>query len=801
MLRCYRAVGATVALAVVTAVCGAAPPRAASAAAGHAVLHAYGTRSAQQLESPTARKLDTVLADLARHASRARSGSALADLRVLSPAARFRQTAPTAAPLVLIDAVTRADPAVLKAQLLSLGLQHAAVYANDVGGWLPVTQIDAASALSTLVSLRAALPHARTGSVESQGDFAQGTAQLRSTYPTLTGRGITIGVLSDSFNCYAAYAAPGSGVPVSGQQGYAPNGFTADAERDVATGDLPANVDVLEEADCLDYGYPTQLPFTDEGRALLQVAYDVAPGSSLAFYTADNSEADFATGIGALAAAGATVEADDVGYFDEPFYQDGIVAQAIDSVEAQGVAYFSAAGNDSNLSYENTAPSFGTLARSGPNQGEYLLNFDTTGATTTTSLTVTIPALYPGEFIPVVVEWDQPYVTGAPGSPGASSAIDLCITGASGNDQIVDLDGNGTSCTGPNASGVDPVQILIIGNPANSSGNSGQETLTVMVGLADGTAPPGRIKVAVEDDGAGASIDEFQTDSATLQGHPGAAGALAIGAAFFPQTPLCGTSPAVLESYSSWGGDPILFDTSGNRLSSPLTRQKPDVVGPDGINTTFFGWPLSTYGQSDDSSVAQCQNNANYPNFFGTSAATPHVAGIAALMRQSNSALTPTQIYTALRSTAAAMGGNAPNYQSGYGFVMAEAALATLPPGSPTLTLSASSVAVGSSTTLTWSSINTTGCTASGAWSGTVASSGSRTITATAAGNDTYTLSCSNAAGSAVSSVNLNVTDPPSSGSGGGGGGGGLDVLSLCWLAAAAVVRLSGRVRARTCLK
>ncbi len=82
----------------------------------------------------------------------------------------------------------------------------------------------------------------------------------------------------------------------------------------------------------------------------------------------ENSEADFANGIGKLAAAvsaggaGAKVIADDIGYFDEPFFQDGIVAQAIDAVEANGVAYFSAAGNDGTLAYDNTAPSFATLS-------------------------------------------------------------------------------------------------------------------------------------------------------------------------------------------------------------------------------------------------------------------------------------------------------------------------------------------------------------------------------------------------------------------------------------------------------
>ena len=37
---------------------------------------------------------------------------------------------------------------------------------------------------------------------------------------------------------------------------------------------------------------------------------------------------------------------DDVTYFEEPFFQDGPVAVAVNEVTAAGVTYFSAAGND-----------------------------------------------------------------------------------------------------------------------------------------------------------------------------------------------------------------------------------------------------------------------------------------------------------------------------------------------------------------------------------------------------------------------------------------------------------------------
>jgi Subtilase family len=762
--------------------------------AGSAQLRAFGARGAQQ--SPYAARLDGALADLARHAALARRGHLLTDLHALSPAARFKQPSLDASPLVLIDAVTTGDPQQLKTALVALGLQGGSVYANDVGGWLPVAQIEAAAERSELHSLRAAMPHARAGAVSSQGDYAQGSEALRTTYPILTGTGVTVGVLSDSYDCYAVYAEPGSGVPASGYAGYAFNGFTADAQTDVSTGDLPAGVDVLEEASCLQYGAPDYPPFTDEGRAMMQIVHDVAPGARLSFYTADDSEADFANGIGALATAGAGVEADDTGYYDEPFYQDGILAQAVDAVEAKGVAYFSAAGNDSDLSYENTAPSFATLSTGLTNTGEYLLNFDTSGATTSTALPVSVPALYPGEYVAIVLEWDQPYVTGAPSSGGARNQIDLCITGASGY-LVTDLDGNQVTCTGANAVGADPVQVLIIGNPADASSNTAVEHLSLVVGLANGTAPPGRIIVSVEDDGAGSTIDAFATHSATIQGHPGAAGALTVGAAFFADTPRCGTTPAVLEAYSSQGGAPILFGTAGNRLTTPLVRQKPDVVGPDGVNNTFLGFTLASGGISDDSNVTACLNDPSYPNFFGTSAATPHVAAIAALMQQANGAVSPSQIYTALRSSASPMGDNSPNFNSGYGFVQAEESIALLPPGPPTLALSSTSLSVGNSATLTWSSINTTTCTATGAWSGTQTTSGSVTLTPTAAGTLTYTLSCANAqGGSTTTSVTLSVSAAAASSS---GGGGSFDSLTLLVLAGLGCTRLMRRARHVAC--
>lgn len=775
------------ALAAATLVMGATPAVNAARAVTAAHLQVFGVNRGGRGAGTSHPKLDGALAQIAERYPAIGADHRLASLHAINPAARFRLAVPLAVPEVLIDAVTIGDTTALKRALQDLGLRDASAFSNDVGGWLPVDQIARAEALGELHFARASMPRTRAGPVATQGDFVQRTAAIRASYPSLTGAGVTVGVLSDSFNCYQTYAQ--NGVPASGANGYASNSFTATYAQDQLSGALPASIDVLEEAACLEYGAPEQLPFGDEGRALLQVVHAVAPDAALAFYTAANSEADFANGIQALAAAGAKIIDDDVGYPDEPFFQDGEIAQAIDTVAASGVAYFSSAGNNARNAYDNLVPSFPLTSGSGPTAGEKLLNFDTSGATTTTALPVTIPALIPGEFVVLVLQWDQPYVTGAKNSGGATSALDLCVNGVPGNDQI-DFAPSSTAvnCSGPNTIGQDPVDLLIIGNSAAASGSTPAMSFTVSIGLASGSAAPGRIKLVLDGDGAAVSIDQFATDGPTIQGHPSAAGAMAVGAAYYFQTPLCGTTPAVLEKYSSAGGDPILFDVNGVRLAAPVLRQKPQIIGPDGVNDTFLGFQEPQVSTTP----AGCDSDGALPSFFGTSAAGPHVAAAAALMRQANPAVTVAQITAAIQDSALPMGGGL-NDDSGYGFIQAQAALALLPPAAPMLSLSPTSLTVGQSATLSWSSISTTSCSASGAWSGTQATSGTLSVTPASAGSSTYTLSCTGAGGTNASSVVLTANAPAKS----SGGGGGLDTLGVLALGSTLLLRSALALRRR----
>ena len=84
------------------------------------------------------------------------------------------------------------------------------------------------------------------------------------------------------------------------------------------------------------------------------------------------------------------------------------------------------------------------------------------------------------------------------------------------------------------------------------------------------------------------------------------------------------------------------------------------------------------------------------------------------------------------------------------------------PPPAPTVTLSVAptSVVLGQSATLTWMSNTGTSCTASGGWSGSKAATGTASVTPTASGSVTYTLTCSGGTygGSTAASATLTVT-------------------------------------------
>ena len=74
---------------------------------------------------------------------------------------------------------------------------------------------------------------------------------------------------------------------------------------------------------------------------MMEIVYDLAPGAQLFFAFADGGPGVFAQNILNLRSAGCDIIVDDVGYFNESPFQDGPIAQAVNTVAGEGGLYFS----------------------------------------------------------------------------------------------------------------------------------------------------------------------------------------------------------------------------------------------------------------------------------------------------------------------------------------------------------------------------------------------------------------------------------------------------------------------------
>jgi PKD repeat protein len=532
---------------------------------------------------------------------------------------------------VVIDARAIDHGGRLLDDLKQLGLLNGSRYGQVVSGLLPVAAIDKAVALASLRSISASpAPLRNVGAVTSQGDIALRAIAGRTSYG-VDGTGVTVGVLSDSYDTLGGAAA------------------------DIITGDLPASgVQVLGGESTL---CGSLIFCIDEGRAMLQIVHDMAPGATLLFQTGMGGKAEYANGITALAAAGADVIVDDLLYLNEPMFQDGVVAQAVDSVVAGGASYYSAAGNAGKESYESAFDDSGVIFCI-----EFFLpigdcdpmfervgrmhDFDPgPGVDLYQSVTVPVDGV-----LTVALQWDEPF-----GGAGPKNDHDIVLLDESGG-IFFEISANDNIVTG------EGWEVLQFQN-AEVLGYGTSFNLIITYDDVDSIDPPATLLKTVVF-GSGNTLNEFQTNSGTLFGHANASGAEAVGAAFFLNTPEYGVAPPALEPYSSKGGTPILFAGNGAPLGGPVIRSKPEITAVDGVNTTFF-FNDSHGGDGID-------------DFFGTSAAAPHAAGVAALMLQAQPASTPQQINAALESSAIDMNAAGFDYESGYGLIQADAAIAAL---------------------------------------------------------------------------------------------------------------------------
>ncbi len=453
------------------------------------------------------------------------------------------------------------------------------------------------------------------GLVTSQGDIALRSFRARDVFK-VDGAGTKVGVISDSYNTKL------------GDQ----------ASDDIIKGDLPgpANPANTQAVDVLQ-----EFPFgeaSDEGRAMLQIVHDVAPGASLAFRTGFAGPNDFAVGINALAQAGCDVIVDDVTYINEPFFRDGVIAQAVNNVASEGVAYFTAAGNFGSKSW---ADEFNPVPAPAGIIGE-AHNFSN-GPGTDVSQNVTLAA---GQYT-VVLQWDD-------GTPGLTTQSDFDIYLAT--DANIAFFGFNHANIGSTPIEVLPFTVLADGVQTNFQ--------IIRAGVAPGYVPtqPTALKYIVYR--GSLTINEYAAlDASTITGQANAEGAMSVGAVLYTNTPEYGVPAPTVASFSSRGGTPV----NGN------LRPKPDFCAPNVVNTTVdLGGGIDFEGDG-------------FPNFVGTSAAAPHAAAMAALMLEARQkyyddegGLLPSTLRNLLQSSALDMYSPGYDVESGAGFLLADSALGKL---------------------------------------------------------------------------------------------------------------------------
>jgi subtilisin family serine protease len=424
-------------------------------------------------------------------------------------------------------------------------------------GWLRTKDLRALAGLALVRSIVPVRPgRRRAGSVTSEGDPAALGPQARAT--GFDGSGITVGVISDGIDHIA---------------------------QSVVTGNVPAGTGVPG-------GFGCAAGSGDEGTAMLEIVHDLAPGATLLFSEGLSDKVSFVDSLTCLRNAGAQVIVDDVGFFDEPFFEDGMVAQAVRTAVQAGVSYHSAAGNDAQIHY---GAAFQGVTD--PSSGDLYHDFAASGAADTFDRM----EIAPGQTLDCVLQWNDPQ-------------------GASSNDydlELWDLDQN-------------PATLLEASTNVQSGTQNPLEEITPLRNPGGAPVHVGvRIKRVHGVDRQlglfcfGGSNQQYTSPAGSIVGQPAISEAVAVGAIDIHDVGL-----NQIEPYSSQGPVTIYFPTL-------QVRPKPDLAGFDGVSTSICVSP------------SDC-----FEPFFGTSAAAPHVAAVAALLLSKNSCLIPAQVQQALKSGA-----------------------------------------------------------------------------------------------------------------------------------------------------
>ena len=496
------------------------------------------------------------------------------------------------------------------ADLDAAGLQVRAISAAGDGyllaeGYMPIANVESlvtADTIQTVSPIQFVAPFAE-GVAANEGEFVQLADVAKALYG-IDGSGVTVGVISDSAD-------------------FVGNGL----QDSIASGDLPPDVqNVLPFP-----GSPTgngQTP-SDEGRAMLELIHDIAPGADLLFASGFGlGQQGFANAVDALVQAGADIIVDDLGII-EPYFVDGIASGAVTrAVQNNGVAYFSSAGNQGAAGFETiTTFTDGVVGTGMDAVGGQFHDFDPSAGTDLLQ-SITVGA---GQTVNLEFQWDNYWGAFAPEDVTADLDVLLFTNGGNRLDPA-DMMPAVFGGTNPNISSQGGTGQARESVTIDNSANGMDVTINLAVQFV-GSSPvgfdfPTRFRYAARNTDTGLVINEGVDPRVSFlttvgPGHNTNPNGRAVAAApwFEPTRP---------EVFSSIGPVTRTFTPTGERIIPVLTLQQPTITGVDGVSTSVPG----------------------FFEFFGTSAAAPNVAAVAALMRSANPDLDPFGVYTGLELTA-----------------------------------------------------------------------------------------------------------------------------------------------------
>lgn len=522
--------------------------------------------------------------------------------------------------LIIIDAVAKNDPQALLVDLKKLGLKYYSVFGRIISGQLSVSALEKLNLLASLSEIKISHVLYSQGRVMSQGDRAQYSDQARARF-NLTGKGVVVAVISDSFNCLEG------------------------VKRDQATQDLPKKLFIVEDAlDCIEA--------MDEGRALAQIVHDIAPDAQLIFHSGSNGLAKTANAILDFAFKyQVDIIVDDMKSLSASFYQEDIISQAIKKVTKVGVTYITAAGNEGRNAYSSIYREYKNSAF-----GINAHDFDSSKEVDIYQR-LNIPR---GVGFGLLLQWDNPAYS-ISGGKGAQTDLDIFIFDQYHNKIL--------AASTFNNIGRDPIEFISFFNPTNSE----RTQFDLVITKATGPAPQ-EFKYIILNSIDGI-IDEYSTNSSSIFGHANADAAITVGASNYLETPAFGVTPPLLQNFSSAGGQAIKFDLRGNRID-PFIPKKPDVIAPDSVNTTFFG----TQDSDNDSYPNIAGSSAAAPHIAGVVAllleANPSLQPVEVKKVLQRTAIDILQRNDKMKTSI----GIGYDLDSGYGLVNAEAAVNFIQP-------------------------------------------------------------------------------------------------------------------------